>query len=1013
MTPLELSLIEQPHPFDAQRRRAVPVCWTPELTYRDLAASVTAFSPGQFVLVSGGTVVPDLDRTVRPGEIVHVLPYLGAGKNVFGIVAMLALTVLSFYVLPGAGGVLGSTAFSIGSKAVTWGMVAGFATYAVGGVLLNMLLPASTPKTPDAASPTYGWDPGNPIVQGAPIPIVYGDTVSTPQIIGMYLRAADNDLWYYALLAVAEGEAEEAATAEDILANDEPLTLFADHEVYATRGGNTVTEDVRAVFDRHFARCHQWRSFDKPLKSVGVGVSGTLFLTHADGSEGSTTLADETGRSTWTANAGAHITTTSPFLGTGCAQCTAAGDHFSASHPSIFAMAGDFTLETRFRRPAATDHGICGETWEGVNTRGGWGLSYVSGTLIFSAWRADATIIHDDDPFWEWNEVVTLSATAAIPADTWVHLALQRQGNNYRLYLDGTPLATAAKPAWIAPYPASGVLSRTQTIGRASRFAAPDTILTLDGLCLLDEIRTSDHCVYNWDGFTPPASPLAVEDVLEPETQVYTTRGLCDSLSLLIEFPQGLYRMTETGRFRTYTVTFRLGYRKLGTASWTYLDLSATDCIRSAARRSYEVTPEGGRGIYELRLRRVTADDTDVYTQSEAHWTGLDEMLHERLCYPNLQCVSIALKASERLSGGTPVFRVINRRRSVIVPAWDGLGTQTLDPRNPAWAALDLLTSDLYGLGLPISRIDRTSFEEWAAWCDGEVAPGTPRARMNGVLDTELSAWDGLKTVFEVGRASPALIGTNIGVVVHKPRPVSQEFTVGNMARDSFTLAFIPRTDRVDEIEIEFLDSERNWQRDSVVAQASYFDTLDRPARSQNLFLAGVNNREQAQREAILRMRQTELPSRTVEFEADVDAIGCSVGDVIRVQHDGSELTFGGRLARDVSGEALLPLDRTVTLASDLYAGNCTAWVRTQSDAILEAEVLGPWDVQTRELLLSLPLAASRFDVYCVGRPGAEKWLYQVVSVRRSSEQKVRISAVEYRDDIFYHPDYGGGAVPI
>lgn len=88
------------------------------------------------------------------------------------------------------------------------------------------------------------------------------------------------------------------------------------------------------------------------IDSGPPAAANTVALLHMDGTNGSTTFSDDTGK-TWTANGNAQITTTDPQFGTGAALFDGSGDWIASGTEADFGFGtGDFAFECFFRGTA-------------------------------------------------------------------------------------------------------------------------------------------------------------------------------------------------------------------------------------------------------------------------------------------------------------------------------------------------------------------------------------------------------------------------------------------------------------------------------------------------------------------------------------------------------------------------------------------------------------------------------------------------------------------------------------
>ena len=274
------------------------------------------------------------------------------------------------------------------------------------------------------------------------------------------------------------------------------------------------------------------------------------------------------------------------------------------------------------------------------------------------------------------------------------------------------------------------------------------------------------------------------------------------------------------------------------------------------------------------------------------------------------------------------------------------------------------------------------------------------------IFDAEYDLDNAMQQVENVGRARIVTKGTRLSVAIEKPASPVMLYSAGNIVANEYKLIWLPQSERVDSIEIEYIDRDLSWTRQTVFSRVAGFEALTRPARVARIFIPGIHNAEQATREAILRMQLTEQLKRSVEFSAGLDAIRCVLGDVFYFQHTGNAATIGGRLGDDHAGVPEARLDQTVNLPAATFAGNCKLFVRLADDTLTEINVVGPWDTDTDLLALDADLTADRYDPFLLARATGEKLQYRLIRQARDSNQTYSLRAIEYNEDVYTHADY-------
>lgn len=213
----------------------------------------------------------------------------------------------------------------------------------------------------------------------------------------------------------------------------------------------------------------------------------TKLLLHFDGADASTTITD-TNRGgsahTWTAAGNAQIDTAQSVFGGASLLCDGTGDWVTtADHADFTLGTSNFTIDFRLR-PAA----------DGTALRpagqGPVGLAAASTPWYFERLATNKLRAHVSNG----SAFTTLDTTSNVVAGAWYHVALVRDGNTLRLFLNGTQEATAAF---------SGTIPDS---ANALRFGAAGEETTSPWNGWGDEFRLSVGIARWTANFTPPTA---------------------------------------------------------------------------------------------------------------------------------------------------------------------------------------------------------------------------------------------------------------------------------------------------------------------------------------------------------------------------------------------------------------------------------------------------------------------------------------------------------------------------
>lgn len=165
-------------------------------------------------------------------------------------------------------------------------------------------------------------------------------------------------------------------------------------------------------------------SYSAKWTPTADGDGNTKALLHFDGTDTSTTITDESGK-TWTANNGAQLKTAQKKFGTASCFFDGTNDYISTpDHDDWNLGSGNFTVEAWIRPADIANRFVLGQGSDGVSTRS----FYIT---IGSDGAIGATLASGS------TEYVLNTETSFYSADTWYHVALVRNGNVFSLYVDG------------------------------------------------------------------------------------------------------------------------------------------------------------------------------------------------------------------------------------------------------------------------------------------------------------------------------------------------------------------------------------------------------------------------------------------------------------------------------------------------------------------------------------------------------------------------------------------------
>lgn len=481
--------------------------------------------------------------------------------------------------------------------------------------------------------------------------------------------------------------------------------------------------------------------------------------------------------------------------------------------------------------------------------------------------------------------------------------------------------------------------------------------------------------------------------------------------------------ITNTWRYRPYSeidnyAVYHLNVRDPSPPRDYYVSVpqvTITSDSRKPIRRTYRV--DVPRGQYDVRVTRITPDETDARATSEMVWTQLRTYQPDPADYTGQTRAALKIKASGQLQGQVQQLSAIAAARVAI---WNGSAYNWGETRNPAWAYLRYAAgqfiggSRMFGAGLDDSRIDFEAIKLWAVFC------AQKNLTFDAVFDSPISCAEALIAIARCGRAAPSWGSGKLGVVWDAPdQPAVAVFGMSNIKAGSFRVEYL--TEKLaDEIVLSFVNPDLDWQQDTVRAVVP---GVSQPSSPAAIDFFGCANKSMAGREANLLAGAQKYRRRRVTWESDWEGLVVNRGDVAIVSHDLTQWGYSGRL---VAGTTMqLTLDRKVPFSAGQqhYIG-----VRFPDGSYNIYNVVGQsLDADVIDLVTPLPSAPDADPahppldyIWCFEPKPTPGKKVKIVDVQPLSEQYVKLVAVDETPEYYaaenghyvYAPPAKFGAIP-
>ena len=478
-----------------------------------------------------------------------------------------------------------------------------------------------------------------------------------------------------------------------------------------------------------------------------------------------------------------------------------------------------------------------------------------------------------------------------------------------------------------------------------------------------------------------------------------------------VEFSSGLYYAEDNGSLGNAWVELQGLYRKKGETDWTqFIGERVNGSQSSALRREWRVDNLPS-GEYEVKMKVIARSHevTNSRASVRCYWSSVTSIVYDDFSYPNIALVGIKALATDQISG-SPTVSFLKTREYVLV--WNPY-TEIYEQKasdNPAWACYDMIhmASQLYNVntllfeyevrGVKKELMLYDQFKEWADFCDSK----------NFKINIEINqAGDMLEVINQkianVGRGMVVRFGTRYGCVWDCVKQPVQMFGMGNIISGSFQEEFLQTSDRANLVEVTYTDAASDYSRQTVCIYSDTYDKEEEEKAAQITY-DGITSYEQAYREGVYQLYCNKYQLRTISFQANVDAIACTLGDVILVAHDVPKWAKSGRIYA-ISGRSLL-----LPVELDSTEGSYRIMYRTVNDNLYSSAV----EIERNEngwcqVYVLTPFAEDDppqvDDIFDLALANVGSKPFVVKSITRELDFTRKIECIEYNENL-YNEDY-------
>jgi hypothetical protein len=457
------------------------------------------------------------------------------------------------------------------------------------------------------------------------------------------------------------------------------------------------------------------------------------------------------------------------------------------------------------------------------------------------------------------------------------------------------------------------------------------------------------------------------------------------------------YRDRVTGWGSGFAVTYKDSssvYVAAGTLSSAQYTVIAATSEALRYNVSFAVAVEGQ---YQVRVRRLTADNTSDRVFSDLTWGVLRTInLSPPFDATGLATTELRIKANDQLQ------RVIDTFSGVctsILPDYDYLtDTWIVRPtQNPASLGRAVLQGPGNARSLEDDRIDIEALEDFHNYCR------VNNYQFNMVRDFVASVYDTVADVWAAGFASPCEIDGKWSVVIDRDKTVAvQHFTPRNSWGFSFERTY---PDRPHGWRIKFINEDNDYTQDERIVYDDGY-TAENATKFESFDLSGITDPDLVWKVGRRRIAEGRLRPERYTFNVDIEHLVCRRGDLVYITHDvlGSGISAGRIKSLIVDGSSQIT-GITIDAPVDMQFGiNYGVQIRSVDGNRLQAIATSTGtDIDTLNFVTPIPAGTQVAigDLFGFGVLTQEKLEAIVKSMRRSQDMVAELTCLPLARQIF------------
>ena len=445
------------------------------------------------------------------------------------------------------------------------------------------------------------------------------------------------------------------------------------------------------------------------------------------------------------------------------------------------------------------------------------------------------------------------------------------------------------------------------------------------------------------------------------------------------------------------------------------------DTIRGKTTNSYQrdyIIPLTGAFPVDIKLVRVSADETSSRRQNLTYWFSYTEIIDEKLRYPNSALSYLRFDSRQfdnipqrkylirgikvRLPSNATVDTTTYKGRVTYSGVWDGTFGAATWCADPAWCLWDLLTSTRYGASIPEASLDRYDFYSISQYCNELVSNGfgaqEPRFMCHVLLNNREEVYNIIQEFVSIFRGI-AYYGAG-SMVILNDRPSDPQYILGpsNVIDGNFSYSGSSQKARHTTATVAYQSYETLGE-----VEFEYVEDADAISKygviNKDLRAFGCYSRGQAHRLGKWMLLTEQNLTETVSFAVSIDSgIVLRPGTVVGIA---DPVKSGARRSGRISSAT------AVAITVDSIAGLPTTTANNPTISVLlptglvETRTISGISGNVFTVSTAFSEAPNPASVFLVESTDIQSNLFRVLSVAEGESGAFSITALSYNESLY------------